>query len=274
MSGGNDVARLKPLERIKADLPEFCTLVSLARYMSYDASNLDEVKQNITRLIEILLTVPIEDSAPSNNQKTGVEGLLYLSESVSTFYADELDKHTNRMKKSIEAFSETAKEMERLKLEVVKRYSTSIAQFEEIVQLSNSSAGSAAESNQSLKELLLKVLDEQEEEDTRKREEEEETITNEETKEKKEEETPIQPPVPIVPTVLPVNSSSELQAFFNSANVSGVDEATDASTSGTPIATATIKEEEKKEEKEETKTQPPVTRRRTSRRKKTTTTNN
>lgn len=286
MSGGRAVANEFPISRIKADMPEFCSLVALARLMSYNEMDLKETENNLRRILQLLMTVPTHELLPTAQQKTGVESLLYLTESLSESYATELDNHTKRMLNSIKAFNETVTEIERVKNEVVRKYAISIAQFEEIVELSGSSQ---VETQQTLKDLLLKVLDDQEVEEHQRVAAEEK---QEEEKEAKEEKTTttipaVPPPIPPPVVVTTTTSTTEFQEFFSSNNASNADGETEASISGTPIISVDIeetnkeepkeepkKEEPKKEEKEEEEEEPKPTRRTTRRRRRTTTTSN
>ena len=133
------------LEKIKAELPEFCTMVNVARRMGGKngeviASDKSDVIANMMHLLDVLCMFPVDSITPSIEQRKGSEAFLYASKAYSDSYAKELDEHTKKLQRSCAAFREAKTEIERLKEEVKNSYDASLSEFEEVVQVRRQAA--------------------------------------------------------------------------------------------------------------------------------------
>lgn len=137
----NELTNETPLDRIKEELPEFCQLVAVARMMS-GSNDKAEVKKQVDRMLDILLSVPIQDAIPSLAQRKGSESFLLAASTYTSSYAAQLDAHTGKLLTACNAFRDAVNEMEKLKTTVVQKYSSTIMEFEEIVASAKVPGGS------------------------------------------------------------------------------------------------------------------------------------
>lgn len=142
----NEFTNESPLDRIKEELPEFCQLVAVARMMC-NSSDKKKVKKQVESLLEILLDVPIKDAIPSIEQRKGSESFLLAASTYTSSYAAQLDAHTNKLLNSCRAFNEAVQTMEKMKRDVLCKYSSTLMEFSEIV-------ASAKQPNNKLNEYL------------------------------------------------------------------------------------------------------------------------
>jgi hypothetical protein len=123
-----------PVDRIKAELPEFCTLVTVARRMTGEANpSLQQVMGQLREMIAVLVRSPDGSTLPTLYQRSGADAFLYASDAYTQGYAEEMDRHTKRLARSCAALREALDEVARVKEQVLQRYNTTLLEFEDIV---------------------------------------------------------------------------------------------------------------------------------------------
>lgn len=124
-----------PITRIKEELPEFCSLVATARMMCTNDNDKTEVMEKMSRMLESLLTVPVNDIIPSLAQRKGSEAFLIAAATYTDTYKHHLDEKTTELVRSCEAFKCAYDEMENIKNNVIRKYKTTLLEFEEITKM-------------------------------------------------------------------------------------------------------------------------------------------
>lgn len=132
-----EVVNETPLELIKSELPEICTLVATLRMMAIDSGLADtrhNAKKQLNCLLDLLFEFPINDTIPSLEQRKASESFLFAASTYTSSFGRQLDTNTEKLRQSCKAFKDAMAEMERLKTEVVNKYKKSILEFDDIVK--------------------------------------------------------------------------------------------------------------------------------------------
>lgn len=158
------IATESPLLRIKEELPELCTLVAISRMMcenhNRDPSNTQDVVSEIKGMLQLLVSIPINDCFPSIEQRKGAESFLIAASTYTSSYADQLDEYTLRLARSCESLRDTMERMEQLKADVLRKYSNTLIEFGEIVKYARQhDAETSDELNTRMETLLTSVAD-------------------------------------------------------------------------------------------------------------------
>lgn len=132
---------IDPLARIKAELPEFCTLVASARARARDGNDVDSVLESMRTLVALLLTVPEKDMLPTPNQRYGLDGFVYATHASAMAYALELSEHTKRVRQATKEFLEAEREMLQVRDRVRNEYASTLSSFETLVMNKETSEG-------------------------------------------------------------------------------------------------------------------------------------
>lgn len=239
--GTDRVVNAEPLEMIKANMPEFCMLVTVARQMCQPGkeSDITSVKSAITQMLETLLSVPVHKSAPTLEQLKGGEQLLYGTELLADQYASELNSHTMKIRQAIDSYKEALDEIHRIREEVINENSESLMQFNELTRLSEdritfSFNDTVSELLNSLDSMVLPgnsmISDTNSIENLAREDGAEITLPDEDNL---------------------MENCADFKSFFDEANGSTISPEVDAEISGVPILSSEPPKEENDQEKEE-----------------------
>ena len=156
----DEVIDRDPIERLKADLPEFCSLIASAQAISDDPEpDVKEVLFQIRRMINMLLGANPEDIVPSPEQRSGAERFLYASQAYSESYVREVEAHSQKIRDATARFNRCLKEMENVKERVLSKYDKSLNEFEHTIKSIGRNGGQSRDNE--VRDLLVGSLEQE-----------------------------------------------------------------------------------------------------------------
>lgn len=124
--------RENALERIKSEMPEFCTIVASARHAAADSKSPDSVIAALRSFLCILVDAPLERIEPHPAQRSGLERALFTTDAYAASCVSELGRQTQTIRAATQALRAAAEEMEREKERTLGLYESTLRQMREL----------------------------------------------------------------------------------------------------------------------------------------------